>query len=41
MSLPLVLAPAHFGRLSFPVRFVARIGTVAFGVYYAAHVLKG
>ena len=41
MSLPLVLAPAHFGRLSFPVRLVAGIGSVAFGVYYAAHVLKG
>jgi ABC-type nickel/cobalt efflux system permease component RcnA len=41
MSLPLVLAPAHFGRLSVPVRLVAGIGSVAFGIYYAAHVLKG
>jgi ABC-type nickel/cobalt efflux system permease component RcnA len=41
MSLPLVWAPAHFGRLSVPVRVVAGIGSVAFGIYYAAHVLKG
>jgi ABC-type nickel/cobalt efflux system permease component RcnA len=41
MSLPLVWAPAHFGRLSFPIRVVAGIASVAFGLYYAAHVLKG
>jgi ABC-type nickel/cobalt efflux system permease component RcnA len=41
MSLPLIWAPAHFGRLGVPVRVLAGIGSVAFGVYYAAQVLKG
>jgi len=35
MSLPLVFAPARFERINIPVRLVAGIGSVAFGVYYA------
>jgi len=35
MSLPLALAPAHFERINIPIRLIAGIGSVAFGVYYA------
>jgi len=39
MSLPLVFAPARFERINIPLRLIAGIGSVAFGVYYACRQL--
>ena len=35
MSVPLVFAPARFQRINIPIRLIAGIGSVTFGVYYA------
>ncbi|MFN2579196.1 MAG: hypothetical protein ABR607_16105 [Pyrinomonadaceae bacterium] len=40
MSVPLAVAPAHFQRINVPIRLIAGIGSVVFGVYYACRQLR-